>query len=128
MVQIVHGEDYKNEVERKENLTVSNPVPRGKIFDRYGRAVVDNTPLRTITYTRMKGSTSEERSETAKKLAKLIEVAPDKLTERDKKTIGFLYMKRKQKRKLQRKMKLNLKRKKLMINKWQSVNVIASQK
>ncbi|MDM5189985.1 penicillin-binding protein 2 [Bacillus sp. DX4.1] len=85
MVQIVHGEDYKNEVERKENLTVSNPVPRGKIFDRYGRAVVDNTPLRTITYTRMKGSTSEERLETAKKLAKLIEAAPDKLTERDKK-------------------------------------------
>ncbi|HEK9101501.1 penicillin-binding protein 2 [Bacillus pfraonensis] len=85
MVQIVHGEDYKNEVEKKENSTVSNPVPRGKIFDRYGRAVVDNNPVRTITFTRMKGSTSEERLETAKKLAKLIEVSPDKLTERDKK-------------------------------------------
>ncbi|PFK45834.1 penicillin-binding protein [Bacillus cereus] len=85
MVQIVHGEDYKNEVEKKENSTISNPVPRGKIFDRYGRPVVDNNPVRTITFTRMKGSTSEERLETAKKLAEYIEVSPDKLTERDKK-------------------------------------------
>ncbi|WP_369902601.1 peptidoglycan D,D-transpeptidase FtsI family protein [Bacillus manliponensis] len=85
MVQIVHGEDYRNEVERKENSTVSTPVPRGKIEDRNGNLVVDNKPLRTITFTRMKGSTSEDRLETAKLLAKLIEVSPDKLTERDKK-------------------------------------------
>ena len=39
-VQIVRGEEYKNEVEKKENSTISNPVPRGKIFDRYGRPVV----------------------------------------------------------------------------------------
>ena len=51
-VQIVRGEEYKNEVERKENSTISNPVPRGKIFDRYGRAVVDNAAVRTITFTK----------------------------------------------------------------------------
>ena len=44
-VQIVRGEEYKNEVEKKENSTISNPVPRGKIFDRYGRPVVDNRPF-----------------------------------------------------------------------------------
>ena len=44
-VQIVRGEEYKNEVEKKENSTISNPVPRGKIFDRYGRPVVDNAPF-----------------------------------------------------------------------------------
>ncbi|MBP3968365.1 penicillin-binding protein 2 [Bacillus sp. WL1] len=84
-VQIVRGEEYKNEVERKENSTISNPVPRGKIFDRYGRAVVDNAAVRTITFTKMKGSTAEARLETAKKLADLIEVPTDKLTDRDKK-------------------------------------------
>lgn len=52
-VQIVRGEEYKNEVERKENSTISNPVPRGKIFDRYGRAVVDNAAVRTITFTKI---------------------------------------------------------------------------
>ncbi|PEQ01489.1 peptidoglycan D,D-transpeptidase FtsI family protein [Bacillus toyonensis] len=84
-VQIVRGEEYKNEVEKKENSTISNPVPRGKIFDRYGRPVVDNTAVRTITFTKMKGSTAEDRLETAKKLAELIEVPTDKLTDRDKK-------------------------------------------
>ncbi|MGE6591507.1 peptidoglycan D,D-transpeptidase FtsI family protein [Bacillus mycoides] len=84
-VQIVRGEEYKNEVEKKENSTISNPVPRGKIFDRNGEAVVDNEPIRTITFTKMKGSTAADRLETAKKLADLIEVPTDKLTDRDKK-------------------------------------------
>ena len=97
-VQIVRGEEYKNEVEKKENSTISNPVPRGKIFDRYGRAVVDNVAIRTITFTKMKGSTAEDRLETAKKLADLIEVPTDKLTDRDKRIIGLLCIKRKLKK------------------------------
>ncbi|MDZ5608003.1 penicillin-binding protein 2 [Bacillus pseudomycoides] len=113
MVQIVHGEDYKNEVEKKENATVSNPVPRGKIFDRYGRAVVDNDPVRTITFTRMKGSTSEERLETAKKLAKLIEVSPDKLTERDKKDYWLSLHEEEAKAKITKKDRAELNEKKI---------------
>ncbi|MBO1579142.1 penicillin-binding protein 2 [Bacillus sp. XF8] len=113
MVQIVHGEDYKNEVEKKENATVSNPVPRGKIFDRYGRAVVDNNPVRTITFTRMKGSTSEERLETAKKLAQLIEVSPDKLTERDKKDYWLSLHEEEAKAKITKKDRAELKEKKI---------------
>ena len=97
-VQIVRGEEYKNEVEKKENSTISNPVPRGKIFDRYGRPVVDNATIRTITFTKMRGSTAEDRLETAKKLADLIEVPTDKLTDRDKKIIGLLCIKRKLKK------------------------------
>ncbi|HDX9707758.1 TPA: penicillin-binding protein 2 [Bacillus thuringiensis] len=84
-VQIIHGEEYRNEVEKKENPTISNPVPRGKIFDRYGRPIVDNAAIRTITFTKMKKSTAEGRLEIAKKLAELIEVPTDKLTDRDKK-------------------------------------------
>ncbi|WJE51731.1 penicillin-binding protein 2 [Bacillus cereus] len=113
MVQIVHGEDYKNEVEKKENSTISNPVPRGKIFDRYGRPVVDNNPVRTITFTRMKGSTSEERLETAKKLAKDIEVSPDKLTERDKKDYWLSLHEDEAKEKITKKDQAELKAKKI---------------
>ena len=108
-VQIVRGEEYKNEVERKENSTISNPVPRGKIFDRYGRAVVDNAAVRTITFTKMKGSTAEARLETAKRLADLIEVPTDKLTDRDKKIIGLLFIKRKLKKRLRIKIVKSLK-------------------
>ncbi|AXR17035.1 MULTISPECIES: peptidoglycan D,D-transpeptidase FtsI family protein [unclassified Bacillus (in: firmicutes)] len=87
-VQIVDGETYKNEVEKKENATVSLSVPRGKIFDREGKAVVDNKSLRTITYTKMKGIKSEDMLNTARKLAEIIEMPQEdinKLTETDKK-------------------------------------------
>ncbi len=124
MYKLFMGEEYKNEVEKKENSTISNPVPRGKIFDRYGRSVVDNDPVRTITFTRMKGSTSEERLETAKKLADLIEVSPDKLTERDKKDYWLFLHKEEAKAKITKKDREELKEKKLMIKKSQSVNEI----
>ncbi|PFX73156.1 penicillin-binding protein [Bacillus cereus] len=87
-VQIVDGETYKNEVEKKENATVSLSVPRGKIFDREGKAVVDNKSLRTITYTKIKGIKSEDILNTARKLAEIIEMPQEdinKLTETDKK-------------------------------------------
>ena len=113
MIQIVHGEDYKNEVNRKENLTVSTPVPRGKIFDRYGRAVVDNTPLRTITYTRTKESKPEERLETAKQLAKLLDVPTDKLTERDKKDFWIQLNPERAEAKITKKDEADLKAKKI---------------
>jgi cell division protein FtsI/penicillin-binding protein 2 len=52
LVQIVYGEDFKREIERTEDITVNNPVPRGKLFDRNGKVIVDNTPLNAITYTK----------------------------------------------------------------------------
>ncbi|EEL60188.1 penicillin-binding protein 2 [Bacillus toyonensis] len=87
-VQIVDGETYKNEVEKRENATVSLSVPRGKIFDREGNPVVDNKSLRTITYTKMKGLKSEDILKTARQLEEIIEMPQediDKLTETDKK-------------------------------------------
>ncbi|KWW53256.1 penicillin-binding protein [Bacillus cereus] len=112
-VQIVRGEEYKNEVERKENSTISNPVPRGKIFDRYGRPVVDNAAVRTITFTKMKGSTAEARLETAKKLADLIEVPTDKLTDRDKKDYWLAIHKEEAKEKITNKDRQEFKDKKI---------------
>ncbi|PFY20081.1 penicillin-binding protein [Bacillus toyonensis] len=87
-VQIVDGETYKNEVEKRENATVSLSVPRGKIFDREGNPVVDNKSLRTITYTKVKGVKSEDILKTARQLEEIIEMPQediDKLTETDKK-------------------------------------------
>ena len=86
-VQIIDGETYKNEVEKRE-MQQSLSVPRGKIFDREGNPVVDNRSLRTITYTKMKGVKSEEILKTARQLADIIEIPQediDKLTETDKK-------------------------------------------
>ncbi|KZB93099.1 penicillin-binding protein [Bacillus sp. VT 712] len=74
LVQIVHGESYQREVERTEDVTVNTPVPRGRMYDRYNRVIVDNTPLNAITYTRFQGNTAEERLKIARQLAKLIDV------------------------------------------------------
>ncbi len=84
VVQIVYGDDYRREIERTEDVTVNKPVPRGKIFDRTGKVIVDNIPENAITYTNS-GATQKEMLEVAEKLAKLIVKNPDKVTERDKK-------------------------------------------
>ncbi|WP_088071091.1 peptidoglycan D,D-transpeptidase FtsI family protein [Gottfriedia luciferensis] len=90
VVQIVKGEDYKLELERTENMTVDQSVPRGKILDRNGKVVVDNTPLRTITYTRKKGTTSGELLTMATKLTQYLRMPVDKIMERDKKDYWLL--------------------------------------
>ncbi|MCE0553852.1 penicillin-binding protein [Bacillus thuringiensis] len=90
-VQIVEGEAYKNQVESSQNAITSIPVPRGQILDREGKTVVNNKSLRTITYTRVKGITSEDILKTAKDLAKVLEMPEqdiNKLTDIDKKIFG----------------------------------------
>ncbi|WP_409289294.1 peptidoglycan D,D-transpeptidase FtsI family protein [Peribacillus sp. SCS-37] len=90
VVQIVYGEDYKREIERTEDVTVNNPVPRGKMYDRNGETIVDNKPLNAITYTRQAGTKTEEMMDTARKLAALIYVDSKKVTERDKKDFWIM--------------------------------------
>jgi penicillin-binding protein A len=89
-LQIVKGEDFKKEISRTENHIVREPVPRGKIYDRYGRIVVDNDGKNAISYTKAKDTKRDEILEVAKKLSKLIEVKTDKLTERDLKDFWIL--------------------------------------
>jgi penicillin-binding protein A len=89
-LQIVKGEDFKKEISRTENHIVREPVPRGKIYDRYGRIVVDNDGENAISYTKAQGTKQEEILDIAGKLAKLIKVETDKLTERDLKDFWIL--------------------------------------
>ncbi|MGD7009376.1 peptidoglycan D,D-transpeptidase FtsI family protein [Metabacillus sp. 84] len=85
VVQIVYGQDYKKELERKEETDVSSTVPRGKMYDRNYTPLVDNEPLNAITYTRSSATSQEDRLAIAKALSGLIEQNTDKVTERDKK-------------------------------------------
>lgn len=90
IVQIVYGEDFKREIERTEEVTVNNPVPRGKMYDRSGKVIVDNIPLKAITYTKYQGTTQEEMLEVAGNLAKLINKDSSKVQERDKKDFWIM--------------------------------------
>jgi cell division protein FtsI/penicillin-binding protein 2 len=89
-LQIVFGDDFKREIERTEDITVNNPVPRGKMFDRNGKIIVDNKPLNAITYTKYQQTTQKEMLETAGRLAKIIDMTGKKVPIRDKKDFWIL--------------------------------------
>lgn len=83
VVQIVYGDDYKRDLQRTDAVTTSNSVPRGKIYDRNGKVIVDNTPLNAITYTKTQGEDATEMLKTAERLARLINPVVSKVTDRD---------------------------------------------
>jgi cell division protein FtsI/penicillin-binding protein 2 len=85
VVQIVYGDDYKREIQNTVNVTVDNPVPRGKMFDRNGKVIVDNKPLNTITYTKKQNANPQDILTTAEKLSKLIKMDTSKVRQRDEK-------------------------------------------
>ncbi|TXK90002.1 penicillin-binding protein, partial [Parageobacillus sp. SY1] len=103
VVQIVYGEYYRKEAERTEDEIVSTPVPRGKIYDRFHRVIVDNIPRNAITYTRSKTTKPEDTLEVARKLAKYINKPVDKVTERDMKDYWILTRKEKAEKKVSKK-------------------------
>ena len=82
-LQIVKGEEYVRKLQETEEIRVNTSIPRGKIFDRYGRTLVDNQPEKAITYTKMQTTKQSEMIEIAKELANLIEMPTDNVTERD---------------------------------------------
>lgn len=88
-VQIVYGDNFKRELARKEDITINNPVPRGKILDRNFKIIVDNVPKNAITYTNA-GASQQEMLDTAEKLATIIDKKTDKVTERDKKDFWII--------------------------------------
>lgn len=90
VIQIVQGEDYERITEQTENVTAKSSAPRGKMFDRYGRVLVDNEPTFTLTYIRTQNTRSKERLEVARKLADYIEMDTDKVTLRDLKDYWIL--------------------------------------
>ena len=110
VVQIVYGEDYKREIERTEDVTVNNPVPRGKMYDTNGNIIVDNAPVKAITYTN-NGASQEEMLDVARKLALLIEKDTKKVTERDKKDFWILNNEEKAEKKVPEKERTELSKK-----------------
>lgn len=93
VIQIVQGEEYRMEVERKDEISVDFSVPRGEIFDRYYNKIVTNIPQKAITYTPPTIPRPSELYEISAKLGQLIVMSEDEIedvTERDKKDIWIL--------------------------------------
>ena len=100
VVQIVFGQDYKLEADRIEDVTVDKSSPRGKMYDQHMKAIVDNTPLNAITYTRTQKTKQEDMLKVAKLLATMIDQPTKKVTEREKKDYWIMKYPNKAKKKI----------------------------
>lgn len=83
LLQIVDGRKFAMELSRTNEVVVENSVPRGKIYDRFLKNIVDNEPVYAITYTKQQKTTNEEMLKTAKKLAEIIVMDTSKVRERN---------------------------------------------
>lgn len=75
IVQIIKNDYYTNKVEQlSQNLVYSNSTPRGRIYDRNGKIIVDNEAVKVIYYKKQSGITTKEEIEIAYKVADLIDL------------------------------------------------------
>lgn len=80
-VQIVKNDYYKTELKTLTQKTVEGPsAPRGRMYDRNGKLIVDNKADKVIYYKKPSGITTNEEVKIAYKLADMIELDYSKLT------------------------------------------------
>lgn len=81
-IQIIKHEYYQKQyLERSENIVYGSTAPRGRMYDRYHRLIVDNIPVKTIYYEKESGITTKEEIEIAYTLAEMIDVDYSKLND-----------------------------------------------
>lgn len=90
-VQIVNHASY---LEKKQSLSTQlvegSTAPRGRIYDRNMRLIVDNTPVKTITYKKMSGIKMVDEIELAYTLADILDMDVTKLALSDLKTFWII--------------------------------------
>lgn len=83
-VQVIRNEYYINRIEvLKKTIIEGDSTPRGRIYDRNHRLIVDNVPVKTIVYKKEKGVTTKEEIALAYKLGTLIKVDFSKMTNKN---------------------------------------------
>src|SRR5699024_4354968 len=83
-LQIVKGAEYKRTFDSTESITVNESVPRGRIYDRNRKVLVDNKSKKAITYTRDRRTSQDDILDIAEKLSHLIKMDTSRITDRDK--------------------------------------------
>lgn len=84
VIQIVKNDYFNNKVEYlSQSLVYSNSTPRGRIYDRNGKIIVDNEAVKVIYYKKVSGVTVEEEISMAYSMAELIDLDYTKLSDRN---------------------------------------------
>lgn len=81
LIQVLSTNKYKEQLEVLTNNKVEgSTAPRGRIYDRYGKIIVDNKPNKVIVYKKTGNITSNEEVEIAYQLANILDM-PTNTTE-----------------------------------------------
>ena len=74
-VQVINNEKYKKDLKKlTRKIVYGQSAPRGRIYDRNGKIIVDNTPSKVIYYKKPSKVTTKEEMKIAYKLADMIEL------------------------------------------------------
>ncbi|MBE6138244.1 MAG: penicillin-binding protein 2 [Firmicutes bacterium] len=83
-IQIIKNSFYKERVAfLTQNIVYGNSVPRGRIYDRNGKVLVDNVAVKVISYKKNSGISTSEEINMAYKIASLIEMNTNLLNNSD---------------------------------------------
>ncbi|RST60260.1 penicillin-binding protein 2 [Siminovitchia terrae] len=82
-LQIVHGEQFNNEMNKSNVIVVKKPVPRGLIYDSKHRLLVGNKGIKAITYFRLNNTKPDSMLKVAEELTKYISIDTSELKNRD---------------------------------------------
>lgn len=90
-IQVVNNTYY---LEKKENLSKQlvegSTAPRGRIYDRNYKLIVDNEPVKIITYKKISGIKQDEEIDLSYTLANILELNISKLTNDDLKNFWII--------------------------------------
>ena len=74
-LNIYNKDNYVKKLENKTiNYVEGASAPRGRIIDRNGKILVDNTGIKTVFYTKLKDISLKDELNIARKLASIINI------------------------------------------------------
>lgn len=81
-LQVVMGNYYKNKVtESSRDIIMGSSAPRGRIYDRNHKLIVDNKPNKIIYYKKVNGTDITSEIALANKISKVLEINYEKLSD-----------------------------------------------
>ena len=84
LVQVAGQEKYSKELENlTKTIIYGESAPRGRIYDRNGKLIVDNKPSKVIYYKKPSGITTKKEIKIAYKLTNMISLDSSKLNDYD---------------------------------------------
>ena len=83
-IQVIKKEHHTNRVKLlNQNVVLGPSAPRGRIYDRHHRLIVDNKPVKVIYYKKTSDITRTEELEMAYELANILNIDYSDLTKRN---------------------------------------------